>query len=126
MKYPILLDKASDLGSMGLGPLRGFTSLTAQRDRNAIPVLSGSYDKDDEMAKELKPGRIIVTTMGPKDEEKNQMFRISSVGGDELTSLSIQATHIVGDLAYNLIKQDISIACAGVALAILISCLIRL
>lgn len=117
VKYPILLEKSSDLGSMGLGPLRGFTSLTTQRDRNAIPVLSGSYDKDDEMAKELKPGRIIVTSMGPKDEEQNQMFRISSVGGDELTSISVQANHIVGDLAYNLIKNDISIANATPAMA---------
>lgn len=110
MKYPILLEKTSDFNSMGLGALRGFVSLTIQRDRNAIPVLNGTYDKDDELAPEIKEGRIIVATMGPKEEEQNQMFRILNVGGDSLNSFSIQATHVIGDLAYNLIKEDISMA----------------
>lgn len=95
---------------MGLGALRGFVGLTIQRDRNAVPVLTGTYDKDDELASEVKEGRIIVASMGPKDEEDNQMFRISNVGGDGLNSFSIQAIHVIGDLAYNLIKEDISIA----------------
>lgn len=110
MKYPILLEKTSDFGSMGLGALRGFVGLTIQRDRNAVPVLTGTYDKDDELASEVKEGRIIVASMGPKDEEDNQMFRISNVGGDGLNSFSVQAIHVIGDLAYNLIKEDISIA----------------
>lgn len=95
---------------MGLGALRGFVGLTIQRDRNAVPVLTGTYDKDDELASEVKEGRIIVASMGPKDEEDNQMFRISNVGGDGLNSFSVQAIHVIGDLAYNLIKEDISIA----------------
>lgn len=98
---------------MGLGPMKGVINAQVQRDKNKIPVLTMTYDKDDELAPQIKEGRIIVTTMGPRNDEKEQKFRITEIGGDELQSLSITANHIAGDLAYNVITKDISIANAS-------------
>ncbi|WP_297818499.1 phage tail spike protein [uncultured Lactobacillus sp.] len=112
--YPRLYNKASDsLSNMGLGPMKGIKTASVQRDANKVPVLTLTYDKDDILAPELKPGRIIVTSMGPRDDEKEQKFRISQVNGDKLEELSISATHVAGDLAYNVITKDISIANAS-------------
>lgn len=114
IQYPRLYQYARDsTDNMGLGPMKGVLTAQVQRDSNKIPVLTMTYDKDDPLASKIKEGMIIVTSMGPNENEQNQKFRISEVGGDELQSLSITANHIVGDLAYNVITKDISIANAS-------------
>ena len=111
MKYPILYNYATDdLNTMGLGQLKGIETITIQRDANAFPILNMTYDKDDVLAKELKVGMIIKTSMGAKPEEQNQLFRITEVGGDDLGAISVTGNHIAADLAYNVINKDISIA----------------
>lgn len=113
LKHPLLFERASDdTTTLGLGYMTGILSGTITRDRNAIPTLAMSYLEDDYLAPEIKTGRIILADGGPRF--LRQKFRITklehTIDQDGLKSLSIEGTHVIGDLNYNVITGDISYA----------------
>ncbi|WP_333603649.1 phage tail spike protein [Lactobacillus acetotolerans] len=113
LKYPILFERATDdTNTLGLGYMTGILTGTVTRDRNAIPVLEMTYLEDNYLSKEIKNGRIILCDGGNRFLQ--QKFRITKVERDVDASgvhtLLIDASHIINDLNYNVITEDISYA----------------
>jgi hypothetical protein len=113
LRFPILYERASDdTNTLGLGYLTGILTGTVTRDSNAVGVLNMTYNPADPLAKELAKGRIILADCGP--DSLRQKFRITRVvkSGQAVT---IEASQIWGDLAYDTISSTISIANASPA-----------
>lgn len=111
LRFPILYERSSDdTSTLGLGYLTGILTGTVTRDANAVGVLNLIYNPDDPLAIQLQKGRIILTDCGP--DALRQKFRITRVvkGG---ASVTIEAAQIWGDLAYNTIAKDVSMANAS-------------
>ena len=111
LRFPILYERASDdTSTLGLGFLSGIMTGTVTRDANAVGVLNLTYNPADPLAKELTKGRIIMADCGP--DSLRQKFRITRVVKSG-TVVTVEANQIWGDLAYDVISQDISIANAS-------------
>lgn len=107
MRYPILYETAAqDSDSNGIGPLSDTLSCNVVRTRNQFPTLQLTYKRDGIYAKELENGRIIMTDLGP--DLVHQKFRINQVQ-KTVDNIIVNATHIAGDIAYNVITDDIQL-----------------
>lgn len=111
LRFPILYERASDdTNTLGLGYLTGIMTGTVTRDANAVGVLNMTYNPADPLAKELTKGRVILADCGP--DSLRQKFRITRVVKSG-TAVTIEASQIWGDLAYDTISKDISMANAS-------------
>lgn len=111
LQFPVLFasyaDYQANKNSFGIGLLKGAIDVKVSNKRNDIPLLTMKYDGADELANELKNDRLILSDAGAN--YKRQLFRIDKVSKDNATYVTVEATHIIGDLYYNTIKQDIEI-----------------
>ena len=107
LRFPILYESAvQDSDTNGIGALSDTLTCQAHRDSNQFPTLQMTYKLDGIHAKDLKEGRIIMADEGP--DFFHQKFRINQVTRTD-QNITVNATHIAGDLAYNTIKQDIQV-----------------
>ena len=107
LRFPILYESAvQDSDTNGIGALSDTITCQAHRDSNQFPTLQMTYKLDGIHAKDLKEGRIIMADEGP--DFFHQKFRINQVTRTD-QNITVNATHIAGDLAYNTIKQDIQV-----------------
>jgi hypothetical protein len=88
--------------------MTGILAGKVTRDANMVPSLTMTYQANNYLADEVQSGRVIMTDCGQR--LKRQLFRITKItkrkaDNGELT-LEIEGTHIIGDLAYNLISED--------------------
>ena len=116
--HVLLYESATDdpTKTEGLGELDKIENITVSRARQAFPTLSCTIARDSKQALDIKRGMIIVTSMGEKDSEKNQKFRITELQKTQ-DDIEITATHIFGDTAFLPIGSDISIANASPSVA---------
>lgn len=116
LKLPILYENSSEnLETLGLGPMVGATEWYVTTERNAIPKLTMTYKGTDYIASQIKNDRIIMADAS--NRRKNQLFRINKavkkVDDAGAKTIVIEANHIAGDIVFNSIKQDISVANAN-------------
>lgn len=116
LKLPILFENSSeDINTLGLGPMTGFIDWTVTTERNMIPKLEMNYKVNNYLSKEIKTDRIIMADAS--NRRLNQLFRINKITGGIDTSgkktIKIEASHVAGDIIFNSIKQDISLANAS-------------
>lgn len=109
LQYPVLFanyaDYQNNSNSFGIGLLKGAIDVKVSNKRNDIPLLTMKYSGLDELANELKNDRIILSDAGAN--YTRQLFRIDKVSKDNVKYVTVEATHIIGDLYYNTIKKDI-------------------
>lgn len=111
LQFPVLFknfaDYQSNPNSFGVGLLKGAIDVKVSNKRNDIPLLTMKYSGSDELANELKNDRIILSDAGAN--YTRQLFRIDKVSKDNAKYVTVEATHIIGDLYYNTIKKDIEV-----------------
>ena len=111
LRHPILYRYATDdPDTNGLGSLADALSVQVVRTRNAFPTMQMVYRKDGINADKLQQGMIIMTDCGP--DSLHQKFRISSISKTQ-DNIVVDAIHIAGDVAFNTITKDISMASAN-------------
>lgn len=111
LRHPILYRYATDdPNTNGLGALPDALSVQVVRTRNAFPTMQMIYRRDGINADKLQQGMIIMTDAGP--DSLHQKFRISSISKTQ-DNITVDAIHIAGDVAFNTITKDISMASAN-------------
>lgn len=116
LRQPILFQNSSeDTNTLGLGALTGFIDWTVSTDTQMVPKFQMDYKIDNYLSKELKPNRVIMADAS--DQRKNQLFRITKITGGIDDSgrkiIKVEASAVGGDIIYNSIKEDISLANAS-------------
>lgn len=107
MEYPVLFEKSTDnFSTQGIGVLTDCISVEVTNEFNELPELSLTYLADGDIANELKKGRIIVADAG--ENYLKQRFRIDNVKKSLDNKIEVAATHLLNDLNYNTLKQNIS------------------
>jgi len=107
MEYPVLFDKSTDdFSTQGIGVLTDCIDVEVTNEFNELPELSLSYLANGDIANELKKGRIIVADVG--ENYLKQRFRIDDVKKSFDNKIEVTATHIINDLSFNTLKQNIS------------------
>lgn len=106
IEYPVLFEKSTDdFTTQGIGILTDCLSIEVTNEFNELPELSLSYLATGDIADELKKGRIIVCDVG--ENYLKQRFRIDDVKKSIDNKIEVAATHILDDLSYNTLKNDI-------------------
>ncbi|WP_125772007.1 phage tail spike protein [Companilactobacillus furfuricola] len=107
MEYPVLFDKSTDdFTTQGIGVLTDCIKVEVTNEFNELPELSLTYLSTGDIAGELKKGRIIVADAG--ENYLKQRFRIDDVKKSIDNKIEVTATHILNDLNYNTLKQNIN------------------
>lgn len=109
MEYPVLFDKSTDdFATQGIGVLTDCIKVEVTNEFNELPELSLTYLSTGDIAGELKKGRIIVADVG--ENYLKQRFRIDDVKKSIDNKIEVTATHILNDLNYNTLKQNINVS----------------
>jgi len=107
MEYPVLFKSSTDdFNTQGIGVLTDCLDVEVTNEFNELPELSLSYLASGDIANEIKKGRIIVVDVG--ENYLKQRFRIDDVKKSIGNKIDVTATHIINDLLFNTLKQNIS------------------
>ncbi|KRK78476.1 phage tail spike protein [Companilactobacillus nodensis] len=107
LKYPVLFESSeSDFTTQGIGVLTDCLNVEVTNEFNELPELKLDYLATGDIANELKKGRIIVADVG--ENYLKQRFRIDDVKKSLDNKIEVTATHILNDLSYNTLKQNIN------------------
>ncbi|MDT6951829.1 phage tail spike protein [Companilactobacillus alimentarius] len=107
LKYPVLFESSeSDFTTQGIGVLTDCLDVEVTNEFNELPELKLDYLATGDIANELKKGRIIVADVG--ENYLKQRFRIDDVKKSIDNKIEVTASHILNDLSYNTLKQNIN------------------
>ncbi|KRO17418.1 SLAP domain-containing protein [Lacticaseibacillus saniviri] len=109
MDAPVLFETTGDdLTSEGLGQLND-AIWSVKQEASKVPTLTMTYPVSGPYADAIKLDRIILADGG--NDWQRQMFRIDTlepdINGSDEPILSIEATHVAGDILYDTITKDI-------------------
>ena len=107
LQYPVLFESSeSDFTTQGIGVLTDCLSVEVTNEFNELPELKLDYLATGDIANELVKDRIIMADVG--EGYLKQLFRIDSVKKSIDNKIEVTASHILNDLSYNTLKQNIS------------------
>lgn len=107
LKYPVLFESSeSDFDTQGIGVLTDCLNVEVTNEFNELPELKLDYLATGDIANELTKDRIIMADVG--EGYLKQLFRIDSVKKSIDNKIEVTASHILNDLSYNTLKQNIS------------------
>lgn len=106
LEYPVLFESSeSDFTTQGIGVLTDCLSVEVTNEFNELPELKLDYLATGDIANELAKDRIILADVG--EGYLKQLFRIDSVKKSIDNKIEVTASHILNDLSYNTLKQNI-------------------
>lgn len=106
LQYPVLFESSeSDFTTQGIGVLTDCLSVEVTNEFNELPELKLDYLATGDIANELVKDRIIMADVG--EGYLKQLFRIDSVKKSIDNKIEVTASHILNDLSYNTLKQNI-------------------
>lgn len=106
---PYLIESEQDVANFpGLGALPDWTGCQIQEDAGSWFQLTGTYPANGANADLLKNGLYIVADAGAKEDEKKQLFQITTCSRqrDATAVINITALHVAGSLAYMTLVPD--------------------
>ncbi|WP_278552761.1 phage tail spike protein [Companilactobacillus farciminis] len=107
LQYPVLFESSeSDFTTQGIGVLTDCLSVEVTNEFNELPELKLDYLATGDIANELIKDRIIMADVG--EGYLKQLFRIDSVKKSIDNKIEVTASHILNDLSYNTLKQNIN------------------
>lgn len=107
LQYPVLFESSeSDFTTQGIGVLTDCLSVEVTNEFNELPELKLDYLATGDIANELVKDRIIMADVG--EGYLKQLFRIDSVKKSIDNKIEVTASHILNDLSYNTLKQNIN------------------
>ncbi|WP_201308122.1 phage tail spike protein [Companilactobacillus farciminis] len=107
LQYPVLFESSeSDFTTQGIGVLTDCLSVEVTNEFNELPELKLDYLATGDIANELVKDRIIMADVG--EGYLKQLFRIDSVKKSIDNEIEVTASHILNDLSYNTLKQNIN------------------
>ncbi|TGD24340.1 hypothetical protein EGT49_03530 [Companilactobacillus suantsaicola] len=107
LEYPVLFESSeSDFTTQGIGVLTDCLSIEVTNEFNELPELKLDYLATGDIANELIKYRIIMADVG--EGYLKQLFRIDSVKKSIDNKIEVTASHILNDLSYNTLKQNIN------------------
>lgn len=106
LQYPVLFESSeSDFTTQGIGVLTDCLSVEVTNEFNELPELKLDYLATGDIANELVKDRIIMADVG--EGYLKQLFRIDSVKKSIDNKIEVTASHVLNDLNYNTLKQNI-------------------
>ena len=106
LEYPVLFESSeSDFTTQGIGVLTDCLSVEVTNEFNELPELKLDYLATGDISNELVKDRIIMADVG--EGYLKQLFRIDSVKKSIDNKIEVTASHILNDLSYNTLKQNI-------------------
>ncbi|WP_125567333.1 phage tail spike protein [Companilactobacillus insicii] len=107
LQYPVLFESSeSDFTTQGIGVLTDCLNVEVTNEFNELPELKLDYLATGDIANELTKDRIIMADVG--EGYLKQLFRIDSVKKSIDNKIEVTASHILNDLSYNTLKQNIN------------------
>lgn len=107
LEYPVLFESSeSDFDTQGIGVLTDCLSVEVTNEFNELPELKLDYLATGDISNGLVKDRIILADAG--EGYLKQLFRIDSVKKSIDNKIEVTASHILNDLSYNTLKQNIS------------------
>lgn len=107
LQYPVLFGSSeSDFDTQGIGVLTDCLDVEVTNEFNELPELKLDYLATGDIANELVKDRIILADVG--EGYLKQLFRIDSVKKSIDNKIEVTASHILNDLSYNTLKQNIN------------------
>lgn len=107
LQYPVLFESSeSDFATQGIGVLTDCLSVEVTNEFNELPELKLDYLATGDIANELVKDRIIMADVG--EGYLKQLFRVDSVKKSIDNKIEVTASHILNDLSYNTLKQNIN------------------
>ena len=107
LEYPVLFESSeSDFTTQGIGVLTDCLSVEVTNEFNELPELKLDYLATGDIANELVKDRIILADVG--EGYLKQLFRVDSVKKSIDNKIEVTASHILNDLSYNTLKQNIN------------------
>ena len=106
LQYPVLFESSeSDFTTQGIGVLTDCSNVEVTNEFNELPELKLDYLATGDISNELVKDRIIMADVG--EGYLKQLFRIDSVKKSIDNKIEVTASHILNDLSYNTLKQNI-------------------
>ncbi len=107
LQYPVLFESSeSDFTTQGIGVLTDCLNVEVTNEFNELPELKLDYLATGDIANELVKDCIILADVG--EGYLKQLFRIDSVKKSIDNKIEVTASHILNDLSYNTLKQNIN------------------